>query len=224
MSKPKSPEHRAKISEALKGRQFSEETRAKMSASHAGRDYSALHAAGRVVFLGRSHTDETRRKLSAAKTQNIEERFWSKVAIGAPDECWEWQAGRQKLGYGIFGRGSKIDGTHRTELAHRVAWELTHGAIDKGVKIRHFVCDNPPCCNPAHLRPGTQADNIGDMIAKGRKVVRRGLDHPSFKLTDEAKQSIRDRYAAGGISQQQLANDFHVNQATISKVIRGVSR
>lgn len=31
------------------------------------------------------------------------ERFWSKVAItDDPDACWEWQAGKDKDGYGIF--------------------------------------------------------------------------------------------------------------------------
>ena len=29
-----------------------------------------------------------------------EERFWSKVKIATPDECWEWQDFCDKFGYG----------------------------------------------------------------------------------------------------------------------------
>jgi hypothetical protein len=70
--------------------------------------------------------------------------------------CWEW-TGYLKKGYGWTGAG----------LAHRKAYALAFGAIPAGMLVCHR-CDNPRCCNPAHLWLGTNGDNIRDMARKGR--------------------------------------------------------
>lgn len=80
---------------------------------------------------------------------------------GGPDSCWEYQAARSPRGYGTIGVMGK------TRRAHRVAWELANGPIPEGLLVCHH-CDNPPCCNPAHLFLGTDKDNVADMRAKGR--------------------------------------------------------
>ena len=49
----------------------------------------------------------------------------------------------------------------------RYAYEIWVGPIPDGKSVLHR-CDNPACCNPAHLFIGTQLDNMRDMIAKGR--------------------------------------------------------
>lgn len=56
------------------------------------------------------------------------------------------------------------------ERAHRAAWVEASGPIPLGILVCHR-CDNPPCCNPAHLFLGTQSDNIKDGYAKGRIKV-----------------------------------------------------
>ena len=53
--------------------------------------------------------------------------------------------------------------------AHRMAYEVAKGDIPEGMHILHS-CDNPKCCNPAHLRPGTHQENMDDMQARGRRT------------------------------------------------------
>lgn len=105
----------------------------------------------------------------------IEERFWSKVSMAGPDECWEWMGSRNTGGYGWFKVGDRATGSHR------VAFELTSGPIPDGLLIRHR-CDNPPCCNPAHMELGTPADNAADRTERGRhhlaKVTHCKHGHP----------------------------------------------
>ncbi|CAM8755315.1 hypothetical protein NCF_04353 [Burkholderia pseudomallei] len=83
------------------------------------------------------------------------------------------------------------------------------------------TCDNPCCCNPAHLEAGTQKQNLDDMRTKGRagdcRVLgeRHGRSKLSWNLVDE----IRAAYRAGGVSQTELARRYGVNQTKISAVV-----
>lgn len=91
------------------------------------------------------------------------EWFWSKVAVGGPDECWPWTMQRKgKVGYGVV----SVNGY--PALAHRIAYLFDSGFIPDDVPFVLHCCDNPPCCNPDHLWLGTAADNYADMVAKGR--------------------------------------------------------
>jgi hypothetical protein len=85
-------------------------------------------------------------------------------ASAGRDACWVFTGHRTVDGYG------RIRHNGRESNAHRVAYELARGPIPAGLVVCHR-CDNPPCVNPAHLWLGTQADNIADMDAKGRRVA-----------------------------------------------------
>lgn len=110
----------------------------------------------------------------AATTQTPEERFWSKVDVRGPNDCWEWNAHRDKNGYGAIRIGGA--GTPR-KRAHRFAYESKYGAIADGLIVRH-KCDNPPCCNPDHLEVGTTKDNAWDKVKRGRHRNQWTRDRP----------------------------------------------
>jgi hypothetical protein len=91
------------------------------------------------------------------------EKFWAKVAKGKRNACWLWTGLQTHHGYGVihFGKSAKP----RRKLAHRVAWEFTHGPIPDGLLVCHH-CDTPLCCNPQHLFLGSDLDNMRDFLAK----------------------------------------------------------
>lgn len=146
---------------------------------------------------------------AARRAVALVDRFWPKVKVGAKDECWPWIAGaKTHWGYGRINVGGKA--MH----ANRVAYELTHGPVPDGMFVCHR-CDNPSCCNPAHLWLGTGLENTQDMDRKGRRrtVVRRGEASTSAKLTESDVRKIRasaleDKRAAEafGITPQQVRN------------------
>lgn len=177
----------------------------------------------------------------------VAERFWEKVAIKGPDDCWLWQAGRggYHRHYGSF----FLDDAHRHAYAHRISWELTYGPIPDGL----FVChncpdgDNPLCVNPAHLFLGTHEDNMRDAVEKGQ--TRRGIDSAPFrhfrnqlqpatppsyrsektrgdrnrnaKLTEAQVVEIKRHVLAGDVSYTDLAKRYGVSREAISAIVNG---
>ena len=114
----------------------------------------------------------------------MKKRFWSKVDQRGPDECWPWTASTNG-GYGAFGAKLFGEKKMRVHRAHRVAFFLATGVAPDDLVVCHS-CDNPPCCNPAHLWLGTQADNNRDMSIKGRNGMTRKTHCPQgHKYTDE---------------------------------------
>lgn len=87
-------------------------------------------------------------------------RFWEKVKMAGPDQCWIWTADTIG-GYGKI----KVEGIHN--MAHRVSYTMHKGPIPKGLHVCHS-CDNPPCGNPNHLWLGTVKENMADRDRKGR--------------------------------------------------------
>jgi hypothetical protein len=94
---------------------------------------------------------------------------------GGPDACWLWTRSRGGRG-GHERRYGHLQVNGKLAYTHRLAYELAFGPIPEGLLVLHR-CDNPPCCNPAHLFVGTSADNTADRIAKGRPTRLSTPDH-----------------------------------------------
>lgn len=137
--------------------------------------------------------------------RDVMARLWEKIDVRGPDECWPWTGGTNHGGYGHL-----QEHTGRRHLAHR----LVIAALPTEV-VMHS-CDNPPCCNPAHLTISTQAQNMRDMVSKGRSL--KGERHWNAKLTPAQVEAIK----ADPRSSLQAAPDYGVNAATIRKIRRGI--
>lgn len=89
------------------------------------------------------------------------QRLKSKCLVDPFTGCWVYQGFRTRLLYGDFSyRGVN-------QRAHRVAYKLWKGEIPDGLDILH-KCDNPPCCNPDHLRAGTAKENAAESKERNR--------------------------------------------------------
>ena len=139
-----------------------------------------------------------------------EERFWSKVDVRGPDECWPWKAGKTSRGYGNFWFRQTMSG------AHRVAWTIAKGPIPPDLYICH-TCDTPGCQNPRHFFLGTPAENNHDAAQKNRMAS--GERNGRHKLTAKAIRAIRQEYAGGSVTQCALARKWRVHHVTIHDII-----
>jgi HNH endonuclease len=95
--------------------------------------------------------------------ERLREIGWTLTESG----CWEWNGNRHRNGYGMFD-AKNLGYVHAK--AHRVVYEHRVGPIPDGLELRH-TCDNPPCVNPEHLLPGTHAENMADMVERGRHAA-----------------------------------------------------
>jgi hypothetical protein len=136
-------------------------------------------------------------------TEKQTRRFLSKIEMRGPDECWPWKASTDDSGYGLVWL------TDALFKASRVAWRHFKGT-DPSDKLVCHTCDNPPCCNPAHLFLGTKLDNNADRHRKGRTVL-------PFKLTPTNRRDI-DILRKLGIPRVVIAKRYGVCADTISRV------
>jgi hypothetical protein len=142
----------------------------------------------------------------------IDKCLWSKINKAGEDDCWEWQGHRDLKGYGtLIFFGKRV-------LAHRVICKLTHEDFDEGLLACH-KCDNPPCCNPNHLYPGTYKDNSNDKHQRGRANISKGENNGRAKITAAQVIELRNLFA-GGMTKGALATKYGLTWSTVDKIVK----
>lgn len=160
------------------------------------------------------------------------DRFFDKVNIS--DGCWEWTAGKNPKGYGIFFDGKRNLPSHRW-----LYMQVTRINLPSDIFVCHR-CDNPGCVNPYHMFAGTSSDNSKDAAAKGRNAMQRHPERSSLprhrktqvgamnlqaKLTDKQIIEIRELYWVTKNPRHsnsiELATKYGVTRSTIWKAVNG---
>ena len=96
------------------------------------------------------------------------ERFWEKVRVLGPDDCWPWMACKTHDGYGRF----RLAGKHK--LAHIWSYEADRGfPVPTGLELDH-LCRVRHCVNPKHLEPVTRRVNLLRGVGVGAMAKRTG--------------------------------------------------
>lgn len=141
--------------------------------------------------------------------RNTTHTFFDKFIPEPMSGCWLWEGTVHRDGYGQI----KIDGTlHR---AHRLSYELHKGRVPPTLGVLH-KCDTRCCVNPDHLYVGSPADNVDDMVRRGRN--RRGEAQSQAKLTERAVKAIRQ----SGRPSAELARKYGVTRQCIRNVRTGL--
>ena len=143
----------------------------------------------------------------------LEVRLLSKRRIDPVTGCWEW-TGVNCFGYGLIPYKGKMVRTHRA------AAFLWLGIPLGSRKLICHKCDNPPCFNPDHLFAGTHADNMRDMVLKGRSKPRKGVENGNSRLTEDDVRAIRRKRIAG-VQNKELRQEYGLTRDAVIRICNG---
>lgn len=160
-------------------------------------------SAGMVAGVERAYTG---REVDAIRSADFVERFLARVTEADANGCRLYRGAVNGKGYGM------VAGNLR---AHRVMHALAHGWTPPVVMHR---CDVPACCEPSHLVAGTHAENMADMVRKGRQA--RGTRHYRAKLSPDTISEARKLRDAGA-AYRVIAERFGVDHKTIWNALAG---
>lgn len=141
----------------------------------------------------------------------VEDRFWSKVRIVDDNtSCWEWQSATGQGGYGKLAVNGKLISAHRlalffdSPLTYKRYGQVLHTCPTQ---------DNCTCCNPAHLRYGTEADNALDTVCHPHPYVR------AKTVWSKQIEKVREGFLRGD-TYMQISNTLRLPIVQILEIVR----
>lgn len=121
--------------------------------------------------------------------------------------------------YGYLQVQMWVDGKAKRFTVHVIVCEAFHGPRPTPKhQVRHLD-GNKLNCRADNLKWGTAKENAADRKTHGTN--NNGERHGNACLTWQVVHAIRQRYAAGSADQKDLAEEFGVSRATVSRVIAG---
>lgn len=144
----------------------------------------------------------------------LQQRIDGQIKKEKETACWIWTGSANDKGYPSIGIGRKSYNVCRVNYARY------NGKIPSNTVIRH-KCDTPKCVNPDHLIPGTQKDNVADMIERDRFY--RGERNFNAKLTKDQVRDVRTTHGKQGGSLVATSRDLNVSYSTVARILRGKS-
>jgi len=176
-----------------------------------------------MLIKNKSSLAKYRRKivLFLKKIDYVDPLFNGEIGVGdikvdGVTCCWLWNACKNNLGYGKFClTGIK---PYRMVNSHRFMLFLVDPdfKLDSELDALHR-CDNPGCCNPNHIWPGTDQDNSIDRNNKNRQFHTNGSNHGRAKLTDDQVWAIFYDIRV----QEVIAVEYSITNAAVSNIKRG---
>lgn len=139
--------------------------------------------------------------------------FFYAALASETDECIVWPFSRDAKGYAMFA----LPG-YKSRRGHRLIYQIATGETLGHEELVMHSCDNPPCLNPRHLSKGTNADNLGDMVRKGRS--HHGQRHYMTRLSEDQARQVRE-LRRRGVPSTAVAEQFGISASSVRSIASG---
>lgn len=147
----------------------------------------------------------------------LQDRFKANVALVQTRDgmtpCWVYQGRQMRHGYCQM----RIAGApmHR---AHRMVLFAFNGELPLPTDLVLHQCDNPPCCNPAHLRVGSHTENMEERAERNRTAVGTRVPHSALDVFGVQHARVLSTL---GWSAARIARKLDVDNQVIERLLQG---